>query len=559
MGISNSNPEHRPVDRNSPRLEVENIGELLKELCITRSNFNLYSFDHSVARQSLKDTLQAITRLLEGREQISLNITKTALLFEGLAVEERNPMVGTFARDLRELRVNGFSFKQGITLKELAVFFKLLTLKKAEVERLGGARVLLEEMKAEHIGINQVRYVRLDGDKKIVSKGDRVLSAREAGEQSAERELLNDLVKALIDKRADRDWLLEEVRTDPKRVANQIVAMIKYFDDQEMMGHQEQRQEAMDSLLGSIKILGVRLAEGDKTEESGEGDDSMAQSMLILEQELKSRSAGLKSSRAVTRFVEEITSTVTAFIDNQQANHVVKEYLKDEKGLKRTEQLLRNIMQRQPGSSSIPRIEKLLMEKGLSEKDLEKLVDRLLPDQKAPTTPKKKRKTRKPRAPRPVVEKIEKALADKLDTIKGKEETAAYLSGLFQREVGARLKEVKSDRVRLAADLKRVDDMLSATGLGLVALDKDGKVIMMTSAAASILGEGEDTSLPPALLEFIASGQADLFAGRVGFLNRQLPEERDRLLHILEAIDHPILSEEGELLGLILKKVPKVP
>jgi len=195
----------------------------------------------------------------------------------------------------------------------------------------------------------------------------------------------------------------------------------------------------------------------------------------------------------------------------------------------------------------------------LSEKDLEKLVDRLFPDQKAPTTPKKKRKTRKPRAPRLVVEKIEKALADKLDTIKGKEETAAYLSGLFQREVGARLKEVKADWVRLAADLKRVDDMLSATGLGLVALDKDGKVIMMTSATASILGEGEDTSLPPALLEFIASGQADLFAGRVGFLNRQLPEERDRLLHILEAIDHPILSEEGELLGLILKKVPKVP
>jgi glutamyl/glutaminyl-tRNA synthetase len=279
----------------------------------------------------------------------------------------------------------------------------------------------------------------------------------------------------------------------------------------------------------------------------------MAQSMLILEQELKSRSAGLKSSRAVTRFVEEITSTVTAFIDNQQANHVVKEYLKDEKGLKRTEQLLRNIMQRQPGSSSIPRIEKLLMEKGLSEKDLEKLVDRLLPDQKVPTTPKKKRKTRKPRAPRPVVEKIEKALTDKLDTIKGKEETAAYLSGLFQREVGVRLKEVKADRVRLAADLKRVDDMLSATGLGLVALDKDGKVIMMTSAAASILGEGEDTSLPPALLEFIASGQEDLFAGRGEFLNRQPSEERDRLLHILEAIDHPILSEEGELLGLILK------
>ena len=112
---------------------------------------------------------------------------------------------------------------------------------------------------------------------------------------------------------------------------------------------------------------------------------------------------------------------------------------------------------------------------------------------------------------------------------------------------------------RLAAELKRVDDMLSATGMGLVALDKDGKIIMKTSAASAILGEEEDQALPPALLEFLASGQEDLFAGRVEFLNRQPLEDRDRLLHILEANDHPILSEEGELLGVILKKVPKVP
>jgi len=553
MGTSNSNPENRPADRNSPRLEVERIGELLRKLCVTRSNLNLYSFDHSVVRESLKDTLPVITRLLEGRDQISINITKTALLFEGLAVEERNPMVARFARDLRELRVNGFSFKEGITLKELAVFFKLLTLKKEEVERLGGARVLLEEMEVEHIGINQVRYIRLDDDKKIVSRGAHVLTARQAGEQSSERELLNDLVKALIDKKADRDWLLDEVRSDPGRVANQIVAMIKYFDDQEMVGDQEQRQEAMESLLGSVKTLGVRLSERDGDEEIEEGDKSMATSMLILEQELKSRSAGLKSSKSVTRFVEEITSTVTAFIDNHQANLVAKEYLKDEKGLKRTEQLLRNIMERQPGASSIPRIESLLLERGLSEKDLEKLVDRLFPDPKASVPPKKKRKPRKPRAPKPVMEKIEKALAEKLDTIEGKEETAAYLSGLFQREVGTRLKEIKSEREMLASGLKCVDDMLSSAGLGLVALDKDGGIVMITRPAIAILGEGEDQLLPRSLIDLIASGRVDSPPDRVQFLDGEPLEDRDRLLRILEAIDHPIISKEGELLGLILK------
>ncbi len=69
----------------------------------------------------------------------------------------------------------------------------------------------------------------------------------------------------------------------------------------------------------------------------------------------------------------------------------------------------------------------------------------------------------------------------------------------------------------------------------------------------------ENKPLPSDLLEFIAGGQANSFSDRVDFLNHQPPEERDRDLRILEAIDHPILSEEGELLGLILKKVPKVP
>jgi len=552
MNSSDSNANIASPVASVAQLEVSKIGELLKQLCIARSNLNLYSFDHSVARQSLKDTLLAIERLLEGRDQIVINISKNALLFEGLVVEERNPMVAMLARDLRELRVNGFSFKNGITLKELAVFFKLLTLKKNEVERLGGARVLLEEMDAVHIGINQIRYVRLDDDKKIVAKGARVLTARQAGEQSMERELLNDLVKALIDKQADRDWLLEEVRTDPERVANQIVAMIKYFDDQDMVSHQEQRQQAMDSLLGSIKILGDRMAERDGSEEPGEGDENMARSMLILEQELKSRSAGLKSSKAVTRFVEEITSTVTAFIDNHQANLVVKEYLKDEKGLKRTEQLLRHVMKRGPEDKPLPRIEKILLEKGLSEKDMEKLINRVFPDPKTPVK-KKKRKPRKPRAPRPVVEKIKKALAEKLDTIEGKEETAAYLSGLFQREVGARMKEIKEDRSRLAADLKRVDDMLSVTGLGLVVLDPGGAIIVITKPAAAILGDGGKQPFWESLLEFIASGQADSLPERVEFLNRHPLEERERLLRILEAIDHPIISKEGELLGLILK------
>ncbi len=37
-----------------PKLEVEKIGELVKQLCITRSNLILYSFDHSVSQKNLE-------------------------------------------------------------------------------------------------------------------------------------------------------------------------------------------------------------------------------------------------------------------------------------------------------------------------------------------------------------------------------------------------------------------------------------------------------------------------------------------------------------------------
>jgi len=540
-------------------LEVERIVELIKQLCVTRTNLNLYSFDHTVGRESLNRSFAALSRLLDRRDQLTLDITQDTLLFEGLPVEERNPLVRGMARDLRSLRVNGFTFRRGITMREFSVFFKLLTLKKEEVEHLGGARALLEELRVEHIWINQVRYVRLEVDKKIVSRDARVVeSVGDNKKEKAEKELIDGLLQALKNREADREWLLEEIRTDPPRVAGQIVAMIKYLDDQEVLESQEQRQEAMDALLGSIRTLGVRLAERAGSAEEDPDGRTLAQSMLILEQELKSRSAGLKSSRAVTRFVEEITSTVTAFIDNYQANLVMEEYLKDEKGLKRTERLLRSVMKdRGSEKSLVPRLESLLKRKGLGEKDLEAIIAQLLPGNEAEppgkqSSPPKKKKRRR-RAPKPVAEKIEKALAKKLETAGDREEALAYLSGVFRREVDARLKDAREEQSRLAGELKRVDDIISTAGMALVALDGTGRVVLATRRADEILGKGEEVTIPRELLAFIAAGDTDSPTARADFFSRILPDEADGLIRILNALERPVRGEDGVVLGLIFR------
>lgn len=533
-----------------PPLEVERIGGLLKALCLTRSNLNLYSFDHQVARSRLAATHQEITELLNIRERITIDITNTALLFQGLAVEERNPMVEQLARDLRGLRINGFSFLRGLTLRELAVFFRILTLNKEEVERLQGARALIKELGVKHISINQIRYVRLDEDKKIVSRDAQVFDSA-AGQTDGQQELLDNLTQALLGKQADREWLLDEIRADPARVADQMVAMIKYFDDQDVTDGQEKRQAALDALLGSIKTLGVRLAERDGGDEEEEGRP-MAQSLLILERELKSRSAGLKSSKSVTRFVEEITSTVTAFIDNHQTNMVAKEYLKDEKGLKRTEQLLRNILERDTESSLLPRLEAVLREKGISEVDLEKLLSRITTAPVPEEKPKKKR-TRRPRAPRPVVEKIEKALADGLSGKKPVDEVTAYLAGVFKRETSGRTKTAEAARVRLEEDLGRVEGLLGAVGLSLAAFDPQGRVVLATGRAAEILQSGPEGAIPEELLEYLRStGDEGDGPARSKFLSELPPEQHEKTRQILEAVDRTVRDDQGNLLGLIL-------
>lgn len=538
-----------PADGREKSLEVERIGSLVRQMCITRSNLVLYSFEHAVSRRNLENTLRELSAILEGKERVSLDIHKATMLFEGLPIEERNPMVEKLARDFRNLHVSGITFHRGLSLKELAVFFRLISLAREDLEGAGGAKAILERAGATHIGLNQVRYVRLEEDEKVVSQDARVVEGSPEKTET-EKLFLEQLWRALLEQKVDKEWLLEEVRTDPKRAASQIVALLKHYDDLETVGHQEKRQEALQSLMNSVKTLGVRLAErGAGAGEETEDQRTAAQSLLVLEQELKTRSAGLKTSRAATRFIEEITNTVTAFIDNLQADQIIKEYLKDEKGLKRTEQLLRQVIQRDSGQTLIPRLEQLLRDKGLSEKDFESLLNELAPPKK-PSPP---RPCRKRRPPPEIAEKIERALVKRIESARDREELVSDLSGVLQREVREKLRQSGEEKLKLAGALQRVDSAISAAGFSLVVLDEDGRAVMATGSARRALGKDLEEELEGELREFLAGTGALSEPARAAFLERRTGERREKFARILAALDHPILDESGKVMGLLLR------
>lgn len=527
----NKEPEKQPeTDREVP-LEVARIGELVRRLCVTKANLGLYSFEHSVTQDNLRKAWEYLGEILSDRQEVSLDIFKNTILFEGLPIEERNPMVERLARDFRNLRVRGISFRRGLALKEIAIFFKMMTLPREKLEEHGGAGALLRELGVELIRINQARYVRIEDDQKVVNVA--LQASGEAGtETEAKQELLGQLWEALMKQQVDRDWLLEEIRTDPARAASQIVGLMKYYDNIETMEDQQRQQEAMETLLRSVQTLGLRLAERDR-EEAGDQAEDLAGCLLQLERELKTRSAGLKTSRAASRFIQEITNAVTAFIDTHQADRIAREFLKDEKGLKRTEQLLRQAVDGDRESTVVEKLRALAREKGIGEEELECLLDGVKP--KRPPVPKRPRRKK---ASRPVREKIARALASSREGGL-EEETADRLAGIFEYEVKERLRGERFQREHLESVIARLDLALSAAGLGLVLLDPGGEVVLATVPVRERFGDLAGTRLDPAFLALLKSGAHGKEIAPVAGLPPGLPG----------SVQGVLLGEDGELLG----------
>lgn len=532
MTQSADNAEARQ-DRDASA-EVGAIGDLVRRLCVTKSNLGLYSFEHSMTQKNLESTWKFLGGLLGDREKISLDIHKNTILFEGLPIEERNPMVESLARDFRHLRVRGISFCRGIKLKELAIFFKMLTLSREVLDQHEGAAGLLQELGVENIGVNQARYVRLEEDQKVVSTSFRGETAV-ADDETAKKELLRHLWDALMQQQVDRDWLLEEVRSDPARAAAQIVGLMKYYDNISTIEDRERQQEAIQTLLTSVRTLGLRLAERDR-EGRDEEAETVANSLLQLERELKTRSAGLKTSRAASRFIQEITNTVTAFIDSHQADRIAKEFLKDEKGLKRTEQLLRQVVDSERDGAVVERLRRLVKEKGVKGEALDRLLSGVesSPVEKTKKSP---RRSRRKRASKPVREKIARALkADDGDP-------ADKLAGIFERELRGRLESERCQRERLEGVISRLDEAMTGSGLGLVLVEADGEVILATELARQRFGDLAGTVFNEEFRRLLVEGGSAPSSGSG-------PEAQDDISsRILAALKGVITGPSGELLG----------
>ena len=127
---------------------------------------------------------------------------------------------------------------------------------------------------------------------------------------------------------------------------------------------------------------------------------------------------------------------------------------------------------------------------------------------------------------------------------------------MVQREVQAKLKEVKLEKAHLAVAIDRMSRVMSSAGLSLAVFDKDAGCVMATPSARAVLGREEGRKLDDELKAFLSTEEARSSYAREAFLKRQPPDKKALYEGILKLFDHSILDDDGDLMGVIFRRNP---
>jgi hypothetical protein len=467
---------------------VADIVQFVKQLCLTHSQLAYYPVDHPVAQRQLEAAWRELQLAFAKLGDVGISLTEGKLLFFGLPVEERNPAVAKFSRHFEELHVHSIKFHRGLTFPEFRTFFAFFCQDARQVHAAGGIQQLITAKGIVNISFNSAVYRVIEADEKVVKKTD-IVTGHAADSTAAQSELVRYFASRLIEHAADQQALLAEIKNNPERLAEQIVRILDEIGDGEM----PDRNSMAEALLGNIRMVSDALSRQDPTA-TMPGDTSVAEAMLMFEQELKRKSHNLGSQAAV-RFIKRITDVVSSHTDRAKAERVLGEFLHNERNLKSVEAMMREVDPGLAGGRAIAeQVRRLVAERGVSEDDLVrhletmaemKTLDLREPVKAAepeppPKKPRAKRKAATSHTFRPIADRIRGKLDQEFKDVKDKEHLIAYLDALYQRESARHVAEktaaLRQEAERSAKLLGEVEQVFANTNLGLILFNEDGTV-----------------------------------------------------------------------------------
>ena len=319
---------------------VQDISELLRCLCSSASHVAMYAPDHPTARRSIRRTAACLKDILARKKKpISICVADGHILFEGLPVEERNPLVRRLADFLGRVHCHDLFFEPGLTDEEIVGFHTILAQGADAIGGKGGLGELLSRSPLKHIRARESRYIMVGEDERVVNATARVSSDGTA-QNTVDRNIADYLSGRILKEAHEKHWLYNEIKDDPHLMARRIVQGMEIAVAR-VEGGEDPKAEGLGALLRNIEVIGQRFTE-DRT--GGQETVEWNKAFSSIERELQARSASLASTSVASGFVEQILGVINGLSDNARQGEVTDQFLAGEKGLRGTEHLLRDLM-----------------------------------------------------------------------------------------------------------------------------------------------------------------------------------------------------------------------
>jgi hypothetical protein len=152
---------HTLPTSDRPTLSRE-LGELLVELSIGVHRYAMYPPGHPSLIPVVENIVGRLREVFEGRRTLSIGVAQRQLVIEGVATDQRHPVLSDLARRLHEHQLSALSFERGVRAQDVS---ELLAALASETERGGTPLGLLppdEAPRWEHASLYRVGYERLE-------------------------------------------------------------------------------------------------------------------------------------------------------------------------------------------------------------------------------------------------------------------------------------------------------------------------------------------------------------------------------------------------------------
>lgn len=525
---------------------IATVAELVRRLCTALVNCEMFPPGHPQTRDGVHRAFELLAGLFAGKPTpLVLSVSGTRLLIEGLPLEEKNPLVAKFAAKLADLHLNNLYFDPAITPEEFDRFFDVIGRGARYVNEHGGIQALLPASEFPHVGMRDVNYVMVRGDEKVV-RMDARLSASDVPADDATTELARYVTSEILRKAEEQKWLIDEMRNNPSKVAELITSGVALATSRSEM-QQGASEHAITALLNNIRLVGQSLVDT-TTGEIKEGEETLEQSLLTLEKEVRLRTRQLTSSTVATGFVNEVLSLVTSYSDQVRAKRISNEFLKGETSLKRAEKFLRDFTpEEEDPRSFINRVRALITKRGVTGDMLDKALERVERQSAAPR-PAKPRKPRKA-FPKAVADGLEERLKGlDIEPVRMQEITES-LGSFIEQRTRERAGQLLGEMNGLRATLERREGALDTLPWGVLLWDAEGTVEFANQAAKDKMGGSAPPVLSPAVRMVLANTPFPLAEGDGQALVDALGEA-DRAW--VRDVVWVLRGDQGEVLGALL-------